>query len=237
MKKQDLLLCVLVLIVLLPFFIPQTGAFDLFVSVTRNHAYVMAFFKFAVLATLGEMIALRIREGVYNKPGFGVLPRMVVWGFLGITITMAMVLFKNGTPYFLSSLGISNVESLQTVFSSSELSWGKLGVAFSVSVLMNSIFAPVMMTFHKCTDIHILDTGGTFRGLLRPIKMREIFSKKINWDAQWNIVIKRTIPLFWFPAHTVTFILPPTFQVLFAALLGVALGLILALSGGVAKSK
>ena len=94
---------------------------------------------------------------------------------------------------------------------------------------MNSIFAPVMMTFHKCTDIHITDNGGTVRGLLRPMKMREIVSKKVNWDMQWNFVIKKTIPLFWFPAHTITFILPANLQVLFAALLGVALGLILAI--------
>lgn len=94
---------------------------------------------------------------------------------------------------------------------------------------MNSIFAPVMMTFHKCTDIHITDNGGTVRGLLRPMKMREIFAHKVNWDMQWNFVIKKTIPLFWFPAHTITFILPGQFQVLFAALLGVALGLILAI--------
>ena len=86
-----------------------------------------------------------------------------------------------------------------------------------------------MMTFHKCTDIHITDNGGTVRGLLRPMKMREIVSKKVNWDMQWNFVIKKTIPLFWFPAHTITFILPANLQVLFAALLGVALGLILAL--------
>ncbi len=100
---------------------------------------------------------------------------------------------------------------------------------------MNSIFAPVMMTFHKCTDIHITDNGGTVAGLLRPIKMREIMSKKINWDVQWNLVIKKTIPLFWFPMHTITFILPANLQVLFAALLGVALGLILALAGGSKK--
>ena len=111
----------------------------------------------------------------------------------------------------------------------SEFTMAKLGIAFAVSVLMNSIFAPVMMTFHKCTDIHITDNGGTVRGLLRPTKMREIFAHKVNWDMQWNFVIKKTIPLFWFPAHTITFILPPTFQVLFAALLGVALGLILAI--------
>ena len=232
MKKQDWILILCVVAVLAPFFIPATDFFDWFNSATANHPYIMAFFKFAILATLGECLALRIREGVYNKPGFGIVPRMMVWGFLGMCIAMAMVIFKTGVPAFLGSLGWKEAAAL---FAAPTLTWGKLGVAFAVSVLMNSIFAPVMMTFHKCTDIHILDNGGTVRGLLRPMKMREIFATKVNWDVQWNFVIKKTIPLFWFPAHTITFILPPTFQVLFAALLGVALGLILALAAGKSK--
>ena len=237
MKKQDWILILCVAIVLAPFFVPATGFFEWFCSTSKSFpiAFVLAFFKFAILATLGEMLALRIREGVYNKPGFGILPRMMVWGFLGMCITMAMIIFKSGTPVFLSKLGIADLDTIKQVFDSPTLTWGKVGVAFAVSVLMNSIFAPVMMTFHKCTDIHILDNGGTVGGLLRPMKMREIISKKVNWDVQWNVVIKKTIPLFWFPAHTITFILPEQFQVLFAALLGVALGLILALAGGSKK--
>ncbi len=232
MKKQDWILILCVVAVLTPFFIPATGFFDWFNNATANHPYIMAFFKFAILATLGECLALRIRKGVYNEPGFGIVPRMMVWGFLGMCIAMAMVIFKTGVPAFLGSLGWKEAAAL---FAAPQLTWGKLGVAFAVSVLMNSIFAPVMMTFHKCTDIHILDNGGTVRGLLRPMKMREIFATKVNWDVQWNFVIKKTIPLFWFPAHTITFILPATFQVLFAALLGVALGLILALAAGKGK--
>jgi hypothetical protein len=235
MKKQDWILIFCVVVVLTPFFIPATGFFDWFCSSTKDHPYIMAFFKFAILGTLGEMLALRIRKGVYNEPGFGVVPRMMVWGFLGMCIAMAMVIFKSGVPAFLESVVGCEKGTMSALLLAEQFSWGKLGVAFAVSVLMNSIFAPVMMTFHKCTDIHILDNGGTVRGLLRPMKMREIFSSKVNWDVQWNVVIKKTIPLFWFPAHTITFILPATFQVLFAALLGVALGLILALAGGSKK--
>lgn len=235
MKRQDWILILCVVVVLTPFFIPATGFFDWFKQTTDAHPYIMAFFKFAILATLGEMLALRIRKGVYNEPGFGIVPRMMVWGFLGMCIAMAMVIFKSGVPVFLATVMGCDPSSLVEVFKAPEFTWGKLGIAFAVSVLMNSIFAPVMMTFHKCTDIHILDNGGTVRGLLRPMKMREIFATKVNWDVQWNVVIKKTIPLFWFPAHTITFILPQTFQVLFAALLGVALGLILALAGGSKK--
>ena len=235
MKKTDWIVILIVVVVLAPFFIPATGFFAWFEASTAAHPFIMAFFKFAILATFGEMLALRIREGVYNKKGFGIVPRMMVWGFLGMCIAMAMIIFKSGVPTFLEAVGSCEKGTLAAIFKASELTWGKLGIAFAVSVLMNTIFAPVMMTFHKCTDIHILDNGGTVRGLLRPMKMREIFREKINWDVQWNVVFKKTIPLFWFPAHTITFILPPTFQVLFAALLGVALGLILALAGGSKK--
>lgn len=231
MKKQDWILILCVIIVLAPFFIPATGFFDWFTRNTAAHPFIMAFFKFAILATLGEMLALRIRKGFYNEKGFGILPRMMVWGFLGMCITMAMMIFKSGVPAFLEAVGGCERGTLAAIFASPTLTWGKVGIAFAVSVLMNTIFAPVMMTFHKCTDIHILSNGGTVGGLLKPMKMREIMATKINWDVQWNVVFKKTIPLFWFPAHTITFILPSTFQVLFAALLGVALGLILALAG------
>jgi len=110
------------------------------------------------------------------------------------------------------------------------LSWGKAFVALCVSVLMNTLFAPVFMTFHKITDIHIAETGGTLRGFFgSPLKMREALSKKINWDVQYGFVFAKTIPLFWYPAHTITFLLPGTLQVLFAAFLGVALGVILSI--------
>ncbi len=231
MKKQDWIVILCVIVILAPFFIPATGFFEWFKASTASHPYIMAFFKFAILATFGEMLALRIRKGVYNEKGFGILPRMMVWGFLGMCIAMSMVIFKAGVPAFLGSICGCDLSGVLN----GDFTWTKLGVAFAVSVLMNSIFAPVMMTFHKCTDIHILDNGGTVRGLLRPMKMREIFATKVNWDVQWNVVIKKTIPLFWFPAHTITFILPQTFQVLFAALLGIALGLILALAGGSKK--
>ena len=47
---------------------------------------------------------------------------------------------------------------------------------------------------------------------------------------QWNFVFKKTIPFFWIPAHTLTFCLPADLQVLFAAICGVALGLILSIA-------
>ncbi|MBQ1209985.1 MAG: hypothetical protein IIX64_05915 [Bacteroidales bacterium] len=226
MKKSDgfLLLCV-ALVAALFVFVPQAGAF--YNQATASHPVVMSFFKFAILSTLGEMIGLRIRRGVYVQKGFGVLPRMLIWGVLGVFIWGAMVVFKAGTLKLYELLGAPQAAQW---FASEGFSWGKLCVAFSVSVLMNSFFAPVFMTFHKITDTHIQQTGGTLFGFFStPIPVGKIIAG-LDWKTQWGFVFKKTIPLFWYPAHTLTFMLPSNYQVLFAAFLGVALGVILAIA-------
>ena len=46
----------------------------------------------------------------------------------------------------------------------------------------------------------------------------------------WGFVYKKTIPLFWIPAHTITFLLPAEYRILVAALLGIVLGVILGIA-------
>ena len=191
MKKGDIITTLAVLAVIGTFaFVP--GAMDWFNAMTAEHGMIMSFFKFAILGTFGEMLALRIRKGCYIEKGFGV--------------SEAGAWFKG------------------------DFSGGKVFVALLVSVLMNTIFAPVFMTFHKVTDIHIAETGGTLKGFFcNKLKIQETIAHKINWDLQYGFVFKKTIPLFWYPAHTITFLLPGNYQVLFAAFLGVVLGLILSI--------
>ena len=66
----------------------------------------MSFVKFAILATFGECIGLRIRTGRYTQPGFGILPRAIVWGLLGISLNIAFILFAEGAPIILETMGI-----------------------------------------------------------------------------------------------------------------------------------
>jgi hypothetical protein len=68
-----------------------------------------------------------------------------------------------------------------------------------------------------------------FAVFFSPLDFARIF-KEINWKVQWNFVFKRTIPLFWIPAQTITFLLPEEFRVLFAAFLGIVLGVLLAIA-------
>lgn len=227
MKKTDLLTIMIVAAVVCGFaFIP--GAWDWFLMTTTHHGLLMSFFKFAILGTFGEMLSLRIREGVYIKKGFGLLPKLLVWGVLGVVIASAMTIFKTGTVKLLDCGFHLNGKAAE--WFAGDLSWGKFFVALCVSVLMNTLFAPVFMTFHKITDIHIAETGGTLKGFFsHPLNIQEKMSQKINWDIQYGFVFAKTIPLFWYPAHTITFLLPGTLQVLFAAFLGVALGVILSI--------
>jgi hypothetical protein len=224
MKRIDWVVLGVVVIVLLPFFLSKS-VYQGYEDFNGDHGMITSFVKFAILATFGEALGLRIRTGQYNQPGFGLLPRAIVWGFLGLTIKFAFVVFAVGTPSFLSYMGWSDAPSVMP----QAFCFSKVLVALSISTAMNLIYAPVMMTLHKITDTHIISNGGTVKGLLRPIRFNEIVVN-LNWNVQWNFVFKRTIPFFWIPAHTITFLLPADFQVLFAALLGVALGVILAIA-------
>ena len=226
MKKSDIITILIALLIIGGFaFIP--GAWDWFNETTKNHGLIMSFFKFSILGTFGEMLSLRIKKGVYLEKGFGLAPKMLVWGVLGVVIASAMTIFKSGTIVLLQ--GGFKISKAALWFAGG-LSWGKVFVALSISVLMNTLFAPVFMTFHKITDIHIAETGGSLKSFFcTPLKIQETMSKKINWDIQYGFVFKKTLPLFWYPAHTITFLLPGTYQVLFAAMLGVALGVILSI--------
>ena len=222
--RKDLFFVLGVIAFFLPFFL-FNEVFEAYYRFNLEHGLLMSFIKFFLLATLGEVIGLRIKTGRYYYRGFGLIPRALVWGFLGMTIYMAFAIFATGTPLFLEKVGFADADSILH----SDLSWKKVLVSFSISTALNLFYAPVMMTFHKITDIHILENGGTLQGFIKPLDFARIF-KEINWDVQWNFVFKRTIPLFWIPAQTITFLLPEEYRVLFAAFLGIVLGVILAIA-------
>lgn len=213
-----------IVLFLMPFFVFDS-VYQAYLTFNAQHGFIMSFIKFSVLATLGEVIGLRIKTGDYNQPGFGILPRAIVWGILGISIKVAFIVFATGTPNLLKYIGVTDIASaMQGGFSFTQLL-----VAFTISVLLNTIYAPILMTVHKITDMHIGKNGGTISGLFKRIEFGQLMVE-LDWKTQWNFIFKKTIPFFWIPAHTITFLLPSDAQVLFAAMLGVALGIILSLS-------
>jgi hypothetical protein len=231
MKRPDFFILALFCLLFLPFFIFRP-AFEFFLRFNSDHSYIASFIKFAILATLGESIGLRIRTGKYTATGFGFIPRALVWGVLGITIKMAFVIFGAGGQPLLSGMGVHFPDG--EILTKSGFSWLKLLTAFTVSTTLNLFFAPVFMTFHKITDLHILETGGTIRGFFSPILFRKHFTE-MDWSTLWNFVFKKTIPLFWIPAQTLNFMLPGEFRVLVAAIYSILLGILLSVASMMAK--
>ncbi len=224
MKKQDIIFIAIILTIFLPFVV-SADVLNFYKEFNQAHGIIMSFIKFGILATIGEVLGLRIKSGVYNTPTFGLLPKALVWGFLGITIKIAFIVFATGIPNVIAYLGIENVKQSMA----GGVTTTKVLIAFCISTAMNISYAPVMMLFHKVTDVHIQSNSGKVSSLVKPIHFSKIL-KEIDWNVQWNFVFKKTIPLFWIPAHTVTFLLPSQYQVLFAAMLSIMLGLILALA-------
>lgn len=209
MKLKDL--PVLVITGLLAFFFAYPQTRSLYEMLYRNYPLILTFLKFAFLATAGEMVAFRLKEGDYYRKDFGVIPKMIIWGILGIFIYFAFNIFSNGVPtLFTGLIGHSF--------------FNRLIIALLISTFMNLIFAPVMMLTHHLTDNFISSNNGVFR--ISNFRVRPLLDS-INWDKMWGFVFLKTIPLFWIPAHTITFLLPEEFRTIFAAALSVLLGIFL----------
>ena len=232
MKRSDAFFVLFLLLIFVPFFISD-NLYNSYKDFNSNFPFLISFIKFAILATLGELLGLRIRHGKYFEKGFGIIPRAVVWGILGISIKMAFIIFGEGAPRMLQVMGVHfsadppSAILKQDFFTT--LSGVQLLSAFAVSVSMNVFFAPIFMTFHKITDTHILANNGSWKCLFKPIPFAKIL-KGLNWKVQWNFVIMKTIPFFWIPAQTINFLLPPEVRILVAALLGIVLGVILSIA-------
>ncbi|HOG25805.1 MAG TPA: hypothetical protein PLM86_06425 [Bacteroidales bacterium] len=71
------------LLVLIAGFLVYPPTHKVFVDITARFPYIMGFVKFAILSMMGEFLAARLvhKKWVMVR---GMLPKMVVWGILGI---------------------------------------------------------------------------------------------------------------------------------------------------------
>jgi hypothetical protein len=207
LKKGDFIWVAALAAIVAFMVVPATN--EIFNDLTASMPYVMGFVKFAILATMGELMALRIVTGDYKKPA-GLVWRMVIWGLIGMLITLMFNVFAGGVVSA-QAKGYLPFEGNSFAF------------AFFTSTIMNLIFAPTFMAFHKYTDTFLdlkAERGGK-------ISIKDI-TEAIDWYGFVSFVLMKTIPFFWIPAHTITFLLPGEYRVLVAAFLSIALGAILA---------
>jgi hypothetical protein len=230
-KRKDLIFIIIYVGIFLPIVL-SSKAYAAYAAFSSEWAFTASFFKFAILATMGEMLGMRIRTGRYYADDFGLIPRAIVWGFLGMFTKAAFMIFSGGVPAIAMHAGMQDPSSIMA----GGLGGQKIFLAFLISLFLNIIYAPVLMLTHKVTDSHISKTGGTLRGFFSPFSISETLAD-IDWNTMWGFVLKKTIPFFWIPAHTITFLLPSELQILFAAVLSTALGLILAFAARKKKNR
>lgn len=207
--------------------IPQTHT--LFVDTTKAHPYLMGFVKFAILSTMGEFLAARIVSGRWQMVK-GMLPKMFIWGVLGVLIVMMFSIFADGVSGAINKgllwtggpAGGSGTAAAPGLVAGEFLA--KLLKAFYISAIMNLTFAPVFMAAHRITDTWI-----DARFVSKVISVSKVIAT-VDWGGFMKFVVGKTIPLFWIPAHTITFLLPDTYKVIFAASLSIVLGLILSIA-------
>ncbi len=189
--------------------IPQTRAIFAKLSSHPYTVYPMGFLKFAVLATAGELIATRMAKGAWKVPSY-VLGRAIVWGILGIGITYVMNVFTGGIAYMMYFKQFLPGENVYLR-------------AFYISATMNIAFGPTFMAAHKISDAWFdLMAQGKPHGISDAVKA-------VDWSRFVTFTVCKVIPIFWIPAHTITFMLPASYQVMMAAGLSVALGILLQL--------
>jgi hypothetical protein len=215
MKIKDF--CWLLGIVLFTLFVVLPNTHQLFVKWTLEAPYIMGFIKTAYLATMGEMLVNRIKSKKYLS--IGIHLKAVLWGVFGIIFVFIFKIFAEGVV-------VAQSQGFLPIIVEGRLS--VIWTAFLISLIMNLFFAPSFMLLHRISD-QFIELG---EGKLKNIKSISIYQvvDHIDFKTFISFVLFKTIPFFWIPAHTITFILPEQYRVLMAAYLSIALGIILTVS-------
>lgn len=181
-----------------------------FLAATGTHPYFMGFLKFAFLATTGEILAGKVSTGVFQFPRGAVL-KAGIWGLIGMMIVLLFPVF---------SAGIAAAQDAGLLFGKGNF----IATAILTSIVNNLTFGISMMGFHRVTDTMV----EMYSNKKRVSAMGIV--KNVDWPGFVSFVVCRTIPVFWIPAHSITFMLPPQYRVFLSAFLSIILGLLLAIA-------
>lgn len=208
MKKGDLIWGGIMAVFAIMLAIPNSR--DAFIGFTETHKYIGGFGKFAVLASMGALLADRLRTKNWKLQSY-FIPRAIVWGLIGIWITLMFGVFDSGVGYLMEK-GLLPFEG------------SSFARAFFISFLCNISFAPTFMLIHNGTDAFFdLKAEGK-----RDVNLAMVASK-VDLNRFFSFTLLKAVPLFWIPAHTITFLLPGEYRVLFAGMLSIALGVLLSI--------
>ena len=180
---------------------------DTFLTFASEYKLLGGFIKFFILASIGDLLSSCIKHRSFKMPSFFFV-RAVIWGLIGILIVLMFPLFSNGVAALFDE-GLLPFDNSFTR-------------ALFTSIFMNITFGAMMMLAHFTSDGY-LDHKKEKLSL-------KLTMKKLDYVGFMNKTFFIIIPLFWIPAHTITFLLPGEYRVLFAATLGIALGFLLGIT-------
>lgn len=209
-KKGDFLWGAALLVWILILVIP--AARSVFIEVTDKHPYMGGFVKFFMLATMGDLLGARILKGAWVRPK-GLVYKAIVWGVLGMAITLVFTVFAAGAGAA-QSMG-------RLPFAGS-----KLAQAFFGSTIMNLTFGPMLYVYHKFGDLYI---DMKLEKRASKITVKELVNR-VDWYTIVSFSWFKTCTMVWIPCHTIVFLLPPQYRVLASAFLSILLGVIVAIS-------
>ena len=213
MKLRDLVWFLIIVSISLFIFLPITN--PIFTHLTTAYPYLMGFIKTMILASMGEMLVKRIQTGYYTKDS-GLYMKAFVWGLLGMVFVFVFPLFDGGIRAITEQTLLSQTPFLNTLW-----------YALIISTTMNVIFAPTFMIIHRITDTYINIAKGSLKRIFTT-PFDDVLDH-IDFKFFYKFIVLKTIPLFWIPAHTITFILPSTYRVLIASYLSIALGILMSI--------
>eukprot|EP00823_Brevimastigomonas_motovehiculus_P003620 TRINITY_DN2235_c0_g1_i1.p1 TRINITY_DN2235_c0_g1~~TRINITY_DN2235_c0_g1_i1.p1 ORF type:complete len:275 (+),score=35.80 TRINITY_DN2235_c0_g1_i1:109-933(+) len=180
---------------------------DGFVNATTDYPYLMGMIKVGVLGTCGELLGNRLAKGTWYKTHL--YQRIIIWSIIGLGMTLAFPLYSDGAVGLIKGNYIPDSS--------------KYGVALQKSIIINSLFAPSMMLFHRVADV-LIDENRFWS--VWPLAQ---VLQKMDWNSMVKVAWFSCI-WFWIPAHSGTFMLDPEYRILSAAFLAIVLGVIMALS-------
>lgn len=210
MKRGDFVWGLILLIFIAFLLVPDSRA--AFIAATEVHPYICGFFKYIILASMGDLLGARIINGYWSKTK-GMIYKGIVWGTIGIMITLVFTVYSSGVTYA-QEVGKLPFEGVT------------IANAFFISVVMNFTFGIFMFLYHKFTDLYIdmkVDRKGG------KVTVTELVDH-LDWHTLISFTILKTLPFFWVPAQTITYLIPGEYRVLFSAFLSIILGLLVSIT-------
>ena len=206
MKKSDISWCLLyVLLAVASAVLVISGGVAWF---NRTLPYLAGAVQFAVYATAGELLSTRMLEGRWEV-NRATLFVAASWGFSGLLVTLAFQVFSTGAQQamvrgFLPFCG------------------NTIALAFFTSALNNLFFGPIHSGLIRVC-VNYADLRFTQGG--NPTVRQAVDS--VDWGELIDFTLFKTIPFFWIPVNTVTFLLPEDYRIASAAMLSMVFGILM----------